>query len=130
MGITCDSANCCSIATASISLSAARPELGISHSTRLPPPPPTADLNEYYALLIERTRWRAGNGTAVNAVTINETHFFRDAAQFDALTQTVLPELIERRRMLRTLRIWSAGLLQWRRTVFPSLYCCAICRPT
>ncbi len=70
---------------------------------------PTADLNEYYALLIERTDGGLEMERLVNAVTINETHFFRDAAQFDALTQTVLPELIERRRMLRTLRIWSAG---------------------
>ena len=38
-----------------------------------------------------------------------ETHFFRNAAQFDALYSQVLPQIIERRRALRTLRIWSAG---------------------
>lgn len=70
---------------------------------------PTADFNEYYTLLVERTDGGLEMERLVNAVTINETYFFRDAAQFNALTQTVLPELIERRRMLRTLRIWSAG---------------------
>jgi chemotaxis protein methyltransferase CheR len=70
---------------------------------------PTADFNEYYSMLAERTDGDLEMERLINAVTVNETYFFRDAAQFDALAQTVLPELIERRRMLRTLRIWSAG---------------------
>lgn len=70
---------------------------------------PTADFNEYYTLLAERTDGGLEMERLINAVTINETYFFRDAAQFDALATSVLPELIERRRMLRTLRIWSAG---------------------
>lgn len=70
---------------------------------------PTADFNEYYALLVEQADGGLEMERLVNAVTINETHFFRDAAQFDALASSVLPQLIERRRMLRTLRIWSAG---------------------
>ncbi len=68
-----------------------------------------ADLNEYYALLTEQPDGGLEMERLVNAVTVNETYFFRDAAQFDALATAVLPELIERRRMLRTLRIWSAG---------------------
>ena len=85
-----------------------RPELesAINHAFAASP---TADFNEYYTLLADRTDGGLEMERLVNAVTINETYFFRDAAQFDALTQTVLPELIERRRMLRTLRIWSAG---------------------
>ncbi len=70
---------------------------------------PTADFNEYYTLLAEQTDGGLEMERLVNAVTINETYFFRDAAQFDALSTTVLPQLIERRRMLRTLRVWSAG---------------------
>ncbi|MEJ5308315.1 MAG: CheR family methyltransferase [Anaerolineae bacterium] len=70
---------------------------------------PAADFNEYYTLLVERSDGGMEMERLVNAVTINETYFFRDAAQFDALANSVLPELIERRRMLRTLRIWSAG---------------------
>ncbi|HOT93406.1 MAG TPA: CheR family methyltransferase [Anaerolineae bacterium] len=70
---------------------------------------PAADLNEYYRLLTELPDGGLEMERLVNAVTVNETYFFRDAAQFDALASTVLPELIEQRRMLRTLRIWSAG---------------------
>jgi chemotaxis protein methyltransferase CheR len=39
----------------------------------------------------------------------NETYFFRDHGQFDLLRLRLLPELIERRRATKTLRLWSAG---------------------
>ena len=42
-------------------------------------------------------------------LTIGETYFFRNGAQFDALREHILPELFERRGALRTLRLWSAG---------------------
>jgi chemotaxis methyl-accepting protein methylase len=42
-------------------------------------------------------------------LTIGETYFFRNGAQFDALRDAILPELLERRDALRTLRVWSAG---------------------
>ncbi|MCK9381782.1 MAG: hypothetical protein M0P95_12065 [Sulfuritalea sp.] len=38
-----------------------------------------------------------------------ETYFFRDHGQFDLLRLRLLPELIERRRDAKTLRLWSAG---------------------
>ena len=46
----------------------------------------------------------------LNLVTIQETYFFRDQAQFMALQRYVLPELVKARsRMGEPLRIWSAG---------------------
>jgi len=45
----------------------------------------------------------------VDALTTNETTFFRDVSPFESLRETVLPELIERRARTRTLSIWSAG---------------------
>jgi chemotaxis protein methyltransferase CheR len=42
-------------------------------------------------------------------ITIGETFFFRYAEQFAALRNTILPEIIERKRPERRLRIWSAG---------------------
>jgi chemotaxis protein methyltransferase CheR len=42
-------------------------------------------------------------------ITIGETFFFRYVEQFTALRQTILPEIIERKRPERRLRIWSAG---------------------
>lgn len=42
--------------------------------------------------------------------TVGETYFFRDKHTFDALEQTILPELIRQRRdQDQRVRIWSAG---------------------
>ena len=47
--------------------------------------------------------------TVAEAMTINETSFFRDVKPFDLLRETILPQLIEARRRERRLRIWSAA---------------------
>ena len=41
--------------------------------------------------------------------TTGETFFFRDHGQFDLMRLRLLPELIERHRSDKTLRLWSAG---------------------
>ena len=43
------------------------------------------------------------------AMTINETSFFRDARPFELLRLELLPKLIESRRLARSLRFWSAA---------------------
>jgi chemotaxis protein methyltransferase CheR len=43
------------------------------------------------------------------AMTINETSFFRDSRPFELLRRELLPTLIENRRTTRTLRVWSAA---------------------
>jgi len=43
------------------------------------------------------------------AMTINETSFFRDSKPFDLLREKIVPELIERNSATRKLRIWSAA---------------------
>jgi chemotaxis protein methyltransferase CheR len=43
------------------------------------------------------------------AMTINETSFFRDILPFEMLRRVILPKLIEARREERRLRIWSAA---------------------
>ena len=45
----------------------------------------------------------------VQAMTINETYFFRDKLPFDKLKDFVLPELITARANRRSLRIWCAA---------------------
>lgn len=47
--------------------------------------------------------------TVAEAMTINETSFFRDVRPFEVLAKTVLPDVIERRRQDRQLRIWCAA---------------------
>ena len=43
------------------------------------------------------------------AMTINETSFFRDGRPFELLRTELLPKLIESRQHMRSLRIWSAA---------------------
>ncbi len=45
----------------------------------------------------------------VDAMTTNETSFFRDSHPFDNLRKSIIPGLIERRATSRSLRIWSAA---------------------
>lgn len=59
------------------------------------------------------SRMRAGSEetitTVVEAMTTNETFFFRDKIPFDHLRETMLPALLRARANRRTLRIWSAA---------------------
>ncbi len=45
----------------------------------------------------------------VEAMTTNETFFFRDKIPFDHLRATMLPELLQARASRRSLRIWCAA---------------------
>jgi chemotaxis protein methyltransferase CheR len=45
----------------------------------------------------------------VEAMTTNETFFFRDKIPFDHLRETILPALMQARASRRSLRIWSAA---------------------
>ncbi len=56
---------------------------------------------------------RSGDGRlateVVEAMTTNETFFFRDKIPFDHLRDTILPGLIQARAARKSLRIWSAA---------------------
>jgi len=45
----------------------------------------------------------------IDAITTNETSFFRDFHPFEALRQHILPKIIEQRAGIRRLNIWSAA---------------------
>jgi chemotaxis protein methyltransferase CheR len=59
------------------------------------------------------TKMKAGSDAltaeVVEAMTTNETFFFRDKIPFDHLRETVLPELLRARASRRSLRIWCAA---------------------
>lgn len=59
------------------------------------------------------TKLRSGCATmaeaVVEAMTTNETSFFRDGSPFDGLRETVIPELLRSRAHTRKLRFWSAA---------------------
>jgi chemotaxis protein methyltransferase CheR len=62
--------------------------------------------------LVLRLRSRSNErllGELVEAMTINETYFFRDEAPFEVLRQKVLQELVQKRADVRVLNIWSAA---------------------
>jgi chemotaxis protein methyltransferase CheR len=63
------------------------------------------------AALVERLRCGdlAIRDRVVEAMTTNETSFFRDLHPFEALATDVLPALARRRSATRALRIWSAA---------------------
>ncbi|WP_224085469.1 CheR family methyltransferase [Nostoc sp. MS1] len=45
----------------------------------------------------------------IEALVTNETSFFRDTAPFEALKKSFLPELIQKRKIERSLNIWCAA---------------------
>src|SRR5271155_4579 len=62
--------------------------------------------------LIERMRASSTSGLlqrVVEAMTTNETFFFRDLHPFEELRRVVLPKVIEKRRIERRITIWSGA---------------------
>ncbi|HIB99838.1 TPA: tetratricopeptide repeat protein [Candidatus Poribacteria bacterium] len=65
---------------------------------------------KYYRFLHQDRHYEAEVRGLISHVTINETSFFRNPAQFTALEDHVLPNIIiERFNKIQKLRIWSAG---------------------
>lgn len=77
--------------------------------SRLMPVAREAGLNSLTELVIalKKPGSRELSQKVVNAMTTNETSFFRDIHPFDALKAKVLPELIKKRERERVLNIWS-----------------------
>ena len=64
---------------------------------------------QYLDILTGASGKTAEINAAVGELTIGETYFFRQGEHFDQLRSIILPDLIERNRESRRLRIWSAG---------------------
>jgi chemotaxis protein methyltransferase CheR len=66
-------------------------------------------VSELVDLLRGRELTSALHDQVVDALTTNETTFFRDFNPWESLRTLVLPALLERKERSRTLAIWSAG---------------------
>jgi chemotaxis protein methyltransferase CheR len=67
------------------------------------------DCSSYTNLLADQEQGRAEMDVLISRLTIGETYFFRDEAQFDAIRSVILPDILERNKCSKQLRIWSAG---------------------
>ncbi len=57
-----------------------------------------------------RVRFELGGGECqalINAVTVNETHFYREEYQFRCMVSSILPEIAARKAPGERIRIWS-----------------------
>ncbi len=64
---------------------------------------------EYWELLQDENTGEAELDQLIALLTIGETYFFRHRELFDALRDVALPDIIERNRATRRIRVWSAG---------------------
>lgn len=78
---------------------------------RLSPIAKTAGLPDIRALVDElrKSPSHVLHDKVTEAMTINETSFFRDMAPFEALRDHILPELVKSREPQRQISIWSAA---------------------
>lgn len=67
-----------------------------------------ASINDLCSLL-KAGREMEVNRRVVEAMTTNETYFFRDPAHYDSIRSVLLPRLREERRDTRRVRFWSAA---------------------
>lgn len=79
--------------------------------SRLQPIARARGMEDWRALLRSLTLSPVGelHWACFEAMTTQETRFFRDDFCFETLRQTVLPEVLQRARSRRVLRVWSAG---------------------
>ncbi len=66
---------------------------------------------EYFGYLKRHHSGRDELTYLLNAITINETFFFRNQPQLDALVSKILPELIKKKKLRnqKKIKIWSAA---------------------
>lgn len=86
------------------------PDKGYLVESRLGPVAQRHGLPHLDALITALNRGNEALAIAVTeAMTTNETSFFRDSKPFDAFRKEVLPQLLERNAGTRSLRVWSAA---------------------
>lgn len=69
----------------------------------------TSDASDFATLYAQVRTDAAAWDSLLTHVTIGETYFFRNASQFAALQEHILPDVLARRKESRGMRLWSAG---------------------
>lgn len=79
--------------------------------SRLVPLAQTLGLDDIEAIVVElrKGRDKRVECAVIEAMTTNETSFFRDKSPFIELREKLLPDLIDARQTTRSLRIWCAA---------------------
>lgn len=67
------------------------------------------NFEDYYHFLMYDKRRDEELASVIDVLTVNETYFFREFSQLKALSDEIIPEIGERRKDKKRLRIWSAG---------------------
>jgi chemotaxis protein methyltransferase CheR len=67
------------------------------------------NVDDYLDILIDKRRQKDEFAWWSNVLTVGETFFYRNQAQWQALQQCVIPELMKRHQKDREMRFWSAG---------------------
>ena len=67
--------------------------------------------DDYFNYIIRSVNGNSEKKYLYEAITINETYFFRNQPQLDALIKTIIPEIVERenKNSKTKIRIWSAA---------------------
>jgi len=64
---------------------------------------------DYYGILLDSTKGDREINELANLITIWETCFFRHFEQFLILRDKIIPEIVEKKRKNKVIKIWSAG---------------------
>ncbi|HCC68512.1 MAG TPA: chemotaxis protein CheR, partial [Nitrospiraceae bacterium] len=67
------------------------------------------DFREYYRYLMYDKRRDDELAAIIDILTVNETYFFREQNQLKAFIDEIIPEIYERNKEKKRIRIWSAG---------------------
>ena len=67
------------------------------------------DLNLYIELFLSKQLSIEDYKELANCLTIGETYFFRDKKLFDVLRKNIIPNIIDSKRLNKTIAFWSSG---------------------
>lgn len=67
------------------------------------------NFEDYYHILMYDKRRDEELSSVIDILTVNETYFFREISQLKAFSDEIIPEIMERKKDRKRLRIWSAG---------------------